>query len=208
EMRALMGTNRPDAIFTSPPCKGMSRLLGRAAAETAKYQELNSLVFKGLFLVLEAWPKDPPPLIVLENVPGITTRGAPFLHQVRSMLLCEGYRLHEANHDCGEVGGLAQHRRRFLLVARRERALKAYVYQPPKQRVKGCGEVLGELPLPEDPAAGELHRMPRISALNWLRLALIPPGGDWRDLPKAVEPAPGNPGKHEAKYRVTPFDQP
>ena len=31
-----------------------------------------------------------------------------------------------------------------------------------------------------------MHALPRLSALNWLRLALIPAGGDWRDLPAAV----------------------
>jgi site-specific DNA-cytosine methylase len=32
-----------------------------------------------------------------------------------------------------------------------------------------------------------MHVMPRISWLNWVRLALIPAGGDWRDLPGVLE---------------------
>jgi hypothetical protein len=56
-------------------------------------------------------------------------------------------------------------------------------YRPSKKRVRACGEVLGELPLPEQEEAGELHRLPKLSWLNWVRLALIPAGGDWRDLP-------------------------
>jgi site-specific DNA-cytosine methylase len=32
-----------------------------------------------------------------------------------------------------------------------------------------------------------MHRLPRISWLNWVRLALIPAGGDWRDLPGVLE---------------------
>jgi hypothetical protein len=85
--------------------------------------------------------------------------------------------------------------------------VKAYVYQPPKQRVKGCGEVLGELPIPGDPDAGPLHRLPKISWLNWVRLALIPAGGDWRDLPKRLEPAPANPDKHRNKFAVTEWKE-
>jgi hypothetical protein len=44
--------------------------------------------------------------------------------------------------------------------------------------------------------------MAKISWLNWVRLALIPAGGDWRDLPKAIEPAPENPGKHHNKLKM------
>lgn len=208
DLRAYMGERRPDALFSSPPCKGMSRLLGREAAAQQKYQDLNSLVFRAIFLAVETWRDDPTPLFVLENVPGITSRGASFLHEVRMLLLGYGYRLHEGTHDCGVVGGLAQHRRRFLLVARREKSVSAYVYQPPRQRVKGCGEVLGELPMPNEPAAGPLHKLPKISWLNWVRLALIPAGGDWRDLPKRLEPAPGNPDKHWNKYAVGDWKEP
>lgn len=182
ELRAAWGDHAPWAIFTSPPCKGFSRLLGAKAAKAAKYQALNELVFQGLFLVCETWSK-PPPLIVLENVPGITQRGAELLAKVRQLLTRYGYVFHTATHDCGEIGGLAQHRRRFLLVARRPEVVPGYIYRPPKQRVRGCGEVLGELPMPGDPAAGALHQLPRISWLNWVRLSMIPPGGDWRDLP-------------------------
>lgn len=201
ELKGAWGERRPDVVFTSPPCKGFSGLLSGAKAQSPEYQRLNQLVFQGLFLVLETWP-EVPPLIVLENVPRIATRGAELLAKVRQLLGRYGYVFHEATHDCGEVGGLAQHRRRYLLVARHPRQVTAYVYKPPKRRVKACGEVLGGLPMPEDGDAGVLHRMPRISWLNWVRLALIPAGGDWRDLPRAMEPAPTNAAKHQSKYRV------
>lgn len=182
ELRAVWGETAPDVVFSSPPCKGYSGLLSAKAAESDHYQQLNRLVLQGLWLLLESWPT-PPALIVIENVPRITTRGSLLLTQVRQLLAGAGYLVHEGNHDCGEIGGLAQHRRRFLLVARRPTAVPAFVYRPPLQRVRACGEVLGPLPLPEDPAAGALHRLPRLSWVNWIRLALIPAGGDWRDLP-------------------------
>jgi site-specific DNA-cytosine methylase len=37
-----------------------------------------------------------------------------------------------------------------------------------------------------------MHRLPNLSWLNWVRLALIPAGGDWRDLDAAVNGLPGN----------------
>jgi site-specific DNA-cytosine methylase len=183
ELRAHWGDVAPDAIFLSPPCKGFSGLLSKTASEAPKYQALNRLVLQGLFLACETWAT-PPSLLVIENVPRIQTRGADLLRQVRSLLSGYGYVFSEATHDCGEVGGLAQHRRRFLLVARLKKSVPCFIYQPPKKRVRGCGEVLGALPLPEDESAGELHKLPKLSWLNWVRLALIPAGGDWRDLPK------------------------
>src|SRR5690606_5202413 len=101
-----------------------------------------------------------------------------------------GYVFHASTHDCGEIGGLAQHRKRYLLVARRPSALPSLLYQPPHRRVRGVGEVLGALPMPATEAArawGDLHTMPRLSWRNWLRLALIPAGGDWRDLEGVLE---------------------
>jgi site-specific DNA-cytosine methylase len=188
ELRAFAGERRPDCVFSSPPCKGYSRLLPTKSAEREHYQALNRLVLQGLFLICETWD-EPPPAIIIENVPGIMSRGAEILRQARDLLARYGYVFHEGTHDCGEIGGLGQHRRRFLLVARRPADVPAFIYRPPLQRVKGCGEVLGQLPLPEDASAGELHRLPKISWLNWVRLALIPAGGDWRDLPSSIPEA-------------------
>jgi site-specific DNA-cytosine methylase len=98
------------------------------------------------------------------------------------MLIDYGYIIDDRNHDCGEIGGLGQHRRRYLLVARNPNKISEFVYQPPKQRVKTIGEVIGPMPMPDDPKAGPLHRMNRLQWKTWMRLALIPAGGDWRDL--------------------------
>lgn len=212
ELRAAWGGERPDCIFLSPPCKGFSGLLSGKSAEAPKYQALNRLVLQGLFLACETWAS-PPPLLVIENVPRIQSRGAHLLRQVRQLLSSYGYVFHESTHDCGEIGGLAQHRRRYLLVARRPADVPSFVYQPPRQRVKGCGEILETLPLPEDPAAGPLHKLPRLSWLTWLRLALIPAGGDWRDLPRSgavVTPLPEGAERRSmwARYDVRPWDEP
>jgi site-specific DNA-cytosine methylase len=171
----------PDVVFLSPPCKGASGLLPAEKAKTAKYQAMNRLALDWIELMLSAW--DTPPRVVLfENVPRLKQRAAGMLKQVRSLLRGSGYVLHDGFHECGELGGLAQVRRRYLLVARHAKRVPPLLYQPPKQRVRGCGEVLGELPLPGADAGGPMHRLPRLSWLNWVRLSLIPAGGDWRDL--------------------------
>jgi site-specific DNA-cytosine methylase len=172
----------PDCVFLSPPCKSFSGLLAAAKARAPKYRALNRLVLRWTELMLEAWGGNLPGLVLIENVPRIATRGRHLLRKVRSLLHRAGYVFHEQTHDCGELGGLAEHRRRFLLVARLPARVSPLLYQPPRRRVRGCGEVLGELPMPNDPAGGPMHVMPRLSWRNWIRLALTPAGGDWRDL--------------------------
>lgn len=186
ELRAFAGVNAPDVVFSSPPCKGFSGLLGEEKSKAPKYEALNQLVVQWTKLMLAAW-KIPPKLVLVENVPRIETRGKSLLAEVKKLLGAAGYVFHAGTHDCGEVGGLAQRRKRFLLVARHAKSVPSLLYQPPKKRVRGCGEVLETLPLPGDPNAGPMHALPAISLLNWVRLALIPPGGDWRDLPDSLD---------------------
>jgi site-specific DNA-cytosine methylase len=180
-------TDRPDVVFTSPPCKGFSRCQSAAKAKTEKYQRMNALTLRGIWLALEAWPV-PPALIVMENVPAILSRGREWLEKIEALLRGYGYATSRSTHDCGELGGLAQHRRRFLLVARHVEQVPALLRVPPTKRVRGIGEVLGELPcpVPGSTEGGPMHRLPKLSAMNWVRLALIPAGKDWRALPEQV----------------------
>lgn len=178
----IAGPAAPDVVFMSPPCKGASGLLSETLAATPKYRQMNDLALAWTRLMLATWA-EPPRLVLLENVPRLKTRAGGMLREARRLLNAAGYVCSDGFHDCGELGGLAQHRRRYLLVARHRRRVPPLLYQPPVRKVRACGEVLGPLPMPEDVAGGPMHRLPRISWLNWVRLALIPAGGDWRDLP-------------------------
>lgn len=61
--------------------------------------------------------------------------------------------------------------------------LSAFVYKPAKKKLKTIGEVLEYLPLPGDTErGGPHHRLPKLEWKTWVRLGLIPAGGDWRDL--------------------------
>ncbi|WP_298016821.1 DNA cytosine methyltransferase [uncultured Castellaniella sp.] len=179
---------RPDIVFLSAPCKGFSGLLPAAHAKTRRYQALNELTLRGVWLMLEAWADDPVPVILFENVPRIATRGRHLLDQITGMLRHYGYVVRETTHDCGELGGLAQSRKRFLLIARHAEKVPAFIYEPPKRLLRGVGEVLGRMHLPGDPAAGPMHRVPSLSWKTWVRLAFVEAGSDWRSLNKlAVE---------------------
>jgi site-specific DNA-cytosine methylase len=210
QLRAFAGDEAPDMVFGSPPCVGASGLLSDAKSREARYVELNRLAQVWTDLMLSTWSTRPR-LVIYENVPGITRRAADTLKAVRKSLRAAGYVIHEGTHDCGEIGGLAQRRKRWLMVARLPSSVASLLYQPPKKRVRGVGEVLGELPMPGDPAAGALHRLPRVSWLTWVRLALIPAGGDWRDLPPAVtlpNVAAKGASAYSNVYRVVRWDDP
>jgi len=183
-LRAFFGDRCPDVVFFSPPCKPASGLLAKGLAATPKYRAMAMLGAVCVDLVFATWAEGPR-LLLMENVPRIRTRAPEMMKHIRAACRRRRYHIHEAAHDLGELGGLAQHRDRLLFVGRRD-DVSTLLYQPTKRRVRSVGEVLGALPLPGDPAAGPLHRLPAIEPITALRLALIPAGGDWHDLPARV----------------------
>lgn len=182
DIRAAAGGECPDIVATSPPCKAFSGLLNPKMAATPKYLALNNLVLRGIQLTLAAFADDLPAFILIENVPRIMQRGRQLLDDVEGLLRYHGYAVNETTHDCGELGALSQKRPRFLLVARNVHKIRPFLYVPPKSPVKSIGEALSKLPLPEDPRAGSMHRLPRLQWQTWMRLALIEAGKDWRSL--------------------------
>jgi site-specific DNA-cytosine methylase len=180
--RAAKG-RRPDAVFISSPCKGASGLLSEKMSLTPKYQALNELTLRCIWLMGEAWADDPVPLIVFENVPRLATRGRHLLDQINALLSGFGYAVAETTHDCGELGGLAQSRKRFLLVARHIEKVPPFLYEPEKKTLKSVGSILGRMPMAGDvEAAGPMHRVPALQWKTWVRLALVESGKDWRCL--------------------------
>ncbi|HEB92341.1 MAG TPA: DNA cytosine methyltransferase, partial [Gammaproteobacteria bacterium] len=182
DIRNAAAGERPHIVFTSAPCKGFSGLLPQKSARTARYQALNGLTLRGVWLALEAWADDPPEFILFENVPRIQSRGRQLLDDITALLRAYGYAVAETTHDCGELGGLAQRRRRFLLVARHETKVPPFLYEPESRPLQAIGDVLGRMPLPGDSAAGAMHRVPRLQWRTWVRLALVEAGQDWRSL--------------------------
>ncbi|MDU8545710.1 MULTISPECIES: DNA cytosine methyltransferase [Pseudomonas] len=189
EIRRAAGNQDPDCVFISSPCKGASGLLSEAMSLTPKYQALNELTLRCVWLMCEAWQHSPVPLIVFENVPRLATRGRHLLDQINQILSFYGYAVAETTHDCGEIGGLAQSRKRFLLVARHEEKVPPFLYEPEKRTLQSVGSLLGRMPTPGDiERAGPMHRVPSLQWKTWVRLALVEAGKDWRSLERlAVE---------------------
>lgn len=188
DIHRAAGGERPHVIFLSAPCKGFSGLLSESKSKTAKYQALNRLTLRGVWLMLEAWRDDPVEVILFENVPRIATRGRHLLDQITGLLRSYGYAVAETTHDCGELGALAQSRKRFLLVARHIEKVPPFIYEPDKRPLRAVGDVLGRMLPPGDLRAGPMHRIPALQWKTWVRLAFVEAGSDWRSLSRlAIE---------------------
>lgn len=184
EIHRAFNHERPHIVFLSAPCKGFSGLLGEGKSKTDKYQALNRLTLRGVWLLLEAYRDDPVEMVLFENVPRIATRGRGLLDQITALLRHYGYAVAETTHDCGEIGGLAQSRKRFLLVARHQAKVPPFLYEPDKKPLRSVGDVLGRMPLPGAELGGPMHRIPALQWKTWLRLAFVEAGSDWRSLNK------------------------
>ncbi|HCL3672435.1 TPA: DNA cytosine methyltransferase, partial [Pseudomonas aeruginosa] len=182
DIRHAAGGEYPHIVFLSAPCKGFSGLLSENRSKTAKYQALNRLTLRGVWLMLEAFQDDLPELIVFENVPRIQNRGRRLLDQIVQLLRRYGYATAETTHDCGELGGLAQSRKRFLLVGRNINKVPDFIYEPVKKSLRSVGDILGRMPLPGHFDGGPMHRVPNLFFKTWLRLAFVEAGKDWRSL--------------------------
>ena len=182
DIRRAAQNKRPHIVFTSPPCKGFSGLTSKEKANSTKYRALDRLTTRTVWLAMEAWKDDPPEFFLLENVPLIMSRGRYLLDQITALLEHYGYAVRETVHDCGEIGRLAQSRKRCLLVARHQQKVPPFLYQPRRQPLQAVGSVLGRMRLPGDPAAGPMHRVPNLHWKTWVRLAFVKAGSDWRSL--------------------------
>jgi site-specific DNA-cytosine methylase len=183
DILSAFGHQRPHVVFLSAPCKGFSGLMSEGKSRSDKYQALNRLTLRGVFLMLEAYRDDPPELVVFENVPRIASRGRHLLDQIVALLRAYGYAVAETTHDCGELGGLAQSRKRFLLVARHIEKVPPFLYEPRQRPLQAVGSVLGRMPMAGDvAAAGPMHRVPALQWKTWVRLAFVEAGKDWRSL--------------------------
>lgn len=72
DVRRAAGYQHPHCVFISSPCKGASGLLSETLSRTPKYQALNELTLRCVWLMCEAWKDDPVELIAYSR----TCRGS------------------------------------------------------------------------------------------------------------------------------------
>jgi site-specific DNA-cytosine methylase len=208
DMRRIVGDRRPDVYVATPPCKGWSRLLGKGRRMSDKYVRMCSLAVRSVWLALHAWD-EPPPLIVIENVRGMSTEGREMMDIIKRELRAFGYLFDIRTWNVGKIGNLAQSRDRCLFVARNPKRCPAFLMVPTEHPLRPCGDELGRLPPPTlDKASKSMHKLPQLSAMNWLRIAAIPPGKDWKALPPRIQLG-GNPkNRHDSKFGVEDWNAP
>ena len=162
------GGEFPTIVFLSAPCKGFSGLLSATKSITPKYVALNSLTLRGVWLMLEAFKDEPPAFYLFENVPLLLHRGRHLVDQIMDLFRSYGYACAETVHDCGELGGLGQSRKRCLIVARHVDQVPPNLYEPPKRALRSVGDVIGGMPMPGDARGGPMHRIPNLAWKAWV----------------------------------------
>lgn len=171
-----------DLLVGGPPCQGFS--VQRIGSDL---DERNDLVLRFGQHVAHLLPR----LFCMENVTGLLgKRGKPYLARFLAVVEGAGYRVAVRRVDAADAG-LPQHRRRVLVLGARAEVprFEGPVFAAPLPRTT-VWEAIGDLPEPPTdltPMPGDpLHRRTKLSALNQRRIALIPPGGGFEDLPEEL----------------------
>lgn len=168
-----------DLVAGGPPCQGFS--VQRIGSD---FDERNQLIHEFARVVCELRPKT----FLMENVPGLLgKRGRPIAESFVDKMVAAGYSVTHRIIDAVSLG-VPQVRRRVFFVGYLSSEDGLFSF-PQQSAVKPMtvSEAISDLtsppadflPTPGDP----LHRRTKMSFKNLERLALIPPGGGFEDLP-------------------------
>lgn len=183
ELREMLGLGalRPDLVAGGPPCQGFS--VQRIGADR---DIRNQLVLEFARFVLDLRPR----VFLMENVMGLLgSRGRLLAQRFEEMLVTGGYVVNHRRVNAAEYG-VPQQRNRVFFYGWERLAFRRWRF-PAAERTpaefRTTWDAIGDLPSPSrdySPSPTDaLHRRTRMSPLNQQRLALIPPGGGFEDLP-------------------------
>ena len=162
----LSPIGRADVVIAGPPCQGFSTL-GRQDPTDVR---------NALSLDVPRWAKEADAkVVVIENVPPFLR--SPQWKRLAARLRRAGYSVETWELDAYDFG-VPQHRRRAFTVASRIGKIGAPEPTGPGQSAGEAIASLAELERGEDP----LHTWPIPSQLAAERIALVPAGGDKRDI--------------------------
>jgi DNA (cytosine-5)-methyltransferase 1 len=194
--RAGLAPNEELDLFSGgPPCQGFSKQ--KRGAHLG--DERNHRVIDFAVLVEGLAPR----FFILENVAQFgKRRGEAFIERIHD-LLGDGYDLTPHTYNAADYG-LAQTRRRFILVGRRRDVEGQFtVPEPTVGKWKTVREQIGDMPEPPDDCSEHSdypnHQAANVSDINIERFSHVPQGGGWQDIPnelrlechKNVDPSKG-----------------
>jgi DNA (cytosine-5)-methyltransferase 1 len=175
---AGLGQGHVDLLAGGPPCQGFS--VQRIGGD---YDARNALVLEFARLVAEIQPR----AFLMENVPGLLgKRGAHTFSVFQDHLSAAGYVVDVHRVNAADYG-VPQNRRRVLVSGFRGTKTKIELRPEKVDTPLNVWDAIGDLPPASPPGEiatdDPLHAESRMSPLNRERLALIPPGGGFEDLP-------------------------
>lgn len=179
ERLTALGLMDVDLVAGGPPCQGFS-----AQRIGVDEDDRNELVHAFGQVVVKARAR----MFVMENVRGLLGgRGRATASRFVTDMEAAGYEVIHRVLDSADYG-VPQNRLRVFFVGRRREATGRFTFpEPTVVRPKTVAEALADLPEPPIDltpwAEDALHRRSRLSELNQRRIALIPPGGGFEDLP-------------------------
>lgn len=193
-IKSLLDGSQLDLLAACPPCQGFSTLTRAKKKEDPR----NKLIGEVSRLVRELLPR----VVMIENVPGLESRGKEHLNSFLSELSALGYIYNHAVLQVADYG-VPQLRKRFVLLAGLGFEIKI-----PSKTHSEKGEnntqpwatvfdaistmsdpvVLAEAQASGGPEAYNWHVTRAVNALTIERLKFIKPGGSRFDLPDRLRP--------------------
>ena len=194
----LAGRDAIDLLAGCPPCQGYTSL-----NKDGKDDPRNKLIFEISRLAAEIKPR----AIMMENVPGLTTKGMESYKELKANLEGLGYKLdHSAEVLQAADYGVPQERRRLVILAGLGFEIELPNPTHSNGRVKGLpawrsvADAIGgkkyigdPLTLSEAKALGDLRRsdwhvVRDLSEQNQKRIAAAAPGQSWATIPEDLRP--------------------
>ena len=165
-----------------PPCQGFSKQ--KRGAHLG--DERNDLVFEFIRLVKGLNPR----FFLFENVAIFgQKRGEAYVGRIKSELA--DYVLYPNFYNSADYG-LAQTRKRFIIVGRRnDQTVDFHIPKPTVSKWKTIRDVISDLPEPPEDYSDHPdfpnHQRARVTKINIERFSHVPPGGGWRDIPDKLK---------------------